>query len=64
MLQVSELLHELSAEGKVLLVVSHDYEFLMETCTHICCLKEGEIADYFQVDESTSSKVYQILFSE
>ena len=48
MLQVSELLHELSAEGKVLLVVSHDYEFLMETCTHICCLKEGEMWFFFR----------------
>ena len=64
MLQVSDLLHELSLKGKVLLVTSHDYEFLMSACTHICYLKDGEVKDYYTVDENTASKTYEILFSD
>lgn len=64
MLQVSDLLHELSLKGKVLLVTSHDYEFLMSACTHICYLEDGEVKDYYSVDENTASKTYEILFSD
>ncbi|MCR5482429.1 MAG: ABC transporter ATP-binding protein [Clostridia bacterium] len=62
MLRVSALLHELSSEGKVLLVTSHDYEFLMATCTHICHLKDGKTADFYPVNEVTARKTYDILF--
>lgn len=64
MQNVSELLHELSSAGKVLLVTSHDYEFLMATCTHICHLKDGEVVDYFPVNETTAPAIYKILFSK
>ena len=64
MKKVSELMHQLSGEGKILLVTSHDYEFLMETCTHICYMKDGGIAEYFPIDESAAARTYHILFSE
>jgi len=64
MQNVSDLLHELSSAGKVLLVTSHDYEFLMAACTHICHLKDGEAADYFPVNETTAPRIYHILFSK
>lgn len=62
MKNVSSLLHDLSEEGKVLFVTSHDYEFLLSTCTHICHLKSGSVADYFEVKEETAHQIYQILF--
>jgi energy-coupling factor transporter ATP-binding protein EcfA2 len=64
MQNVSELLHELSSAGKVLLVTSHDYEFLMTTCTHICHLKNGNAVDYFPVNNATAPMIYKILFSK
>lgn len=64
MLRVSDLLHELASEGKVLLVTSHDYEFLMAACTHICHLKEGRTADFYPVNKETALKTYGILFPE
>ena len=63
MLRVSSLLHELSSEGKVLLVTTHDYEFLMATCTHICYLKDGEVADFYPVNDSAALKTYKYLLS-
>ena len=64
MKNVSSLLHELSQEGKTLLVTSHDYEFLMSTCTHICYLNAGKVEDYFEVSRKTAPKIYQILFQK
>lgn len=64
MISVSKLLTELAQLGKTLMVTSHDYEFLMTTCTHICHLKDGHVNDYFMVSEHTASKVYKILFQK
>ena len=64
MKNVSALLHELSEAGKTLLVTSHDYEFLMSTCTHICYLKAGHVEDYFEVQKETACKIYRILFQK
>lgn len=64
MKNVSDLLYELSEAGKTLLVTTHDYEFLMLTCTHICFLKEGSVAEFFEVNEKSTSKIYNILFQE
>ena len=61
MKKVSELLHELSSMGKVLFVTSHDYEFLMATCTHICHLKDGDMADCFPVNETTAPIICTLL---
>lgn len=64
MKNVSDLLNELSSMGKVLIVTSHDYEFLMATCTHICHLKDGDMADCFPVNETTAPTIYKILLSK
>lgn len=64
MKNVSDLLHELSSMGKVLFVTSHDYEFLMATCTHICHLKDGDMTDCFPVNETTAPIIYKILLSK
>lgn len=61
MKNVSDLLHELSSMGKILFVTSHDYEFLMATCTHICHLKDGDMADCFPVNETTAPTIYTLL---
>ncbi len=64
MKNVSSLLYELSQDGKTLFVTSHDYEFLMSTCTHICYLHAGKVEDYFEVSRKTAPKIYQILFQK
>lgn len=42
MVQVCKLFQTLSEMGKVVFVVTHDYEFLTATCTRIIHLDEGE----------------------
>ena len=42
MLQVSKLLQTLSKMGKIIFVVTHDYEFLTAACTRVIHLDNGE----------------------
>lgn len=58
---VSALLHELADEDKTVLLTSHDYEFLITTCTHICHLKDGAIKQFFDVNGQSVHKIYNIL---
>jgi ABC-type cobalt transport system, ATPase component len=62
MKRVSKLLQKLADEGRTILVTSHDYEFLMATCSHICHLDNGNVKDYFTLSEQTAKKTYGILF--
>jgi len=62
MKRVSKLLQKLADESKTILVTSHDYEFLMATCSHICHLDNGNVKDYFALSEETAKKTYGILF--
>ncbi len=61
MKSVSALLHELADEEKTVLLTSHDYEFLITTCTHICYLKDGIIQQFFDVNGQSVHKIYNIL---
>lgn len=61
MKSVTALLHEIAEEGKTILLTSHDYEFLLGACTHICHLKNGGVADFFAVSEQSAPKIYGIL---
>ena len=38
MLRVRDLFFKMAEEGKTLLVISHDYEFLLATCQRVLCL--------------------------
>lgn len=45
MMQVAGLIRELAASGKIIFVVTHDYEFVCRTCTRVLHFDEGEMPD-------------------
>lgn len=45
MTQVAELIRELSEMGKLIFVVTHDYEFVCRTCSRVLHFDEGEMPD-------------------
>lgn len=47
MQRVSEWLHDLAEQGKIVIVISHDFEFLVQACSRIVHLEHGTIADDF-----------------
>ena len=52
MLRLSTLIRRLSGMGKVIFVVTHDYEFVCRTCTRVLHLESGGIRDDFSVTEA------------
>ncbi len=61
MARLAALTRQLAAMGKLLFIVTHDYEFVCRTCTRVLRLDGGGIADDLTVTEETLPKIKQIL---
>lgn len=58
MIRVSKLIDKLRKDGKVIFLVTHDYEFICESCTRILHFDEGELMeDYSLLDEEGKDKL-------
>ena len=44
MQEVGRLAKELSAQGKILLIITHDYEFIQTICSRVLVLEDGKIS--------------------
>lgn len=63
MVRLSTLIRRLSEMGKVIFVVTHDYEFVCRTCTRVLHLEGGGIRDDFSVTEAllpTMKKIFDV----
>lgn len=63
MVNVSRLFQTLSAMGKVLFVVTHDYEFLISACTRILHLGDGGIVGDYAMSPQNKEKLRAFFFS-
>ena len=57
MVQVGLLLKRLSQMGKVIFVVTHDYEFICRVCTRVLHFDKGEISDDLPVNQENEKKL-------
>lgn len=63
MVRLSALIQRLSDMGKVIFIVTHDYEFVCRTCTRVLHLDGGGIRDDFPVTEEllpTMKKIFDV----
>lgn len=60
MAQVAELIRELSAAGKIIFIVTHDYEFICRTCSRVIHIDHGGQCGDFPVSEATENRIRQI----
>ena len=60
MVRLSSLIRRLSDMGKVIFIVTHDYEFVCRTCTRVLHLDGGEIRDDFSITEALLQTVKKI----
>lgn len=63
MVRLSSLIRRLSDIGKVIFIVTHDYEFVCRTCTRVLHLDGGEIRDDFSITEAllpTVKKIFDV----
>ena len=63
MVRLSTLIRHLSDMGKVIFIVTHDYEFVCRTCTRVLHLDSGGIRDDFPITEEllpTVKKIFDV----
>ena len=60
MVRLSNLIRRLSDMGKIIFIVTHDYEFVCRTCTRVLHLDSGAIRDDLTVSEEAVSKIEAI----
>ena len=58
---VADKMRELQAQDKIVIVISHDYEFLMEVCSIVLHLK-GNFTEYIAATDK--EKILNILQKE
>lgn len=54
---VAASMRELSAQGKTVLVITHDPELILEGCTHVLHLTDGGIAGNYPLDQAGIEKM-------
>lgn len=62
MQKVSAIVKKLASEGKIIFIVTHDYEFICECCTRVIRIDEGVLQEDYVLSEYTSDnlkKYYQ-----
>ena len=60
MARLAALIRELAAMGKIIFIVTHDYEFVCRTCTRALHLDGGAIRDDLPISETTLSKIKEL----
>ena len=60
MVRLSSLIRRLSDKGKVIFIVTHDYEFVCRTCTRVLHLDDGRIQDDLSVTKEAVPRIKEI----
>ena len=58
MLKVSENLRYLQKLGITLFIITHDFELIMECCSHILHLENGKIVDNYKINKEKLKKFF------
>lgn len=59
--EVSNLIQKLSNKGKMIFVVTHDYEFICRACTRILHFNKGVVTDDLNISIENIKKIKKIL---
>ena len=62
MARVAKIVRGLSEQGKIIFVVTHDYEFFCRTCSRILVFSEGEISIDLKCRADNKEEVRQLFF--
>ncbi len=57
MCRVKALLNQLKAEGKEVIVITHDYEFLVAVCDYVVEIDQGQVIDQYPLEAKNGHKL-------
>lgn len=57
MMQTSALIHKLSNQGKIIFVVTHDFEFICSTCHRILHFDQQTLLEDYSINDDTMRKL-------
>ena len=60
MTQVAALIRKLSDAGKIVFVVTHDYEFVCRICSRVLHFDEGEMPDDLLVESGNLPRIKEL----
>ena len=60
MVRLAALIQRLSKLGKIIFIVTHDYEFVCRTCKRVLHLDDGRIQDNLPVTEESIPMIKEI----
>ena len=63
MTSVAKIIRNLSEQGKIIFVVTHDYELLCRTCSRILVFSDGDISDDLKFRVDNKAQMKQLFFS-
>ena len=63
MTRVVRIVQNLSEQGKIIFVVTHDFEFLCRTCNRMIVFSDGEISCDLKCREDNKEQIKQKFFS-
>ena len=61
--RVAKIVRKLSEQGKILFVVTHDYEFFCRTCSRMLVFSDGKIHYDLQCRAENKEEIRQLFFS-
>lgn len=60
MAQVAGLIRDLASSGKIVFVVTHDYEFICQSCSRLIHFDNGTLVDDLLLSEQNEKKIHTI----
>lgn len=58
MTNVAKKINKMKDIGVGICIITHDFEFLIETCDYLACLEEGRVVEEFPLTKGTFSKAW------
>lgn len=56
---VAELIEKIQPELDLLLVITHDLEFILKTCSYIVHIEKGKVLEQYSLDEEGKEKLFR-----
>jgi len=61
MKQVASEILKLKELGKTVLIITHDYEFILQCCDYVLEIEDGQVRDSYPLDDHTIDKLRRFI---